>query len=747
MKKHEIVVGGHYQARISGNFVTVKVESIRQREGYGTTRDRTVYDVLNLKTGRRTTFDSAAKFRKEVKGTVPPSVRFKGGNEEDQMAPESSEGEHSADPTPVDSSHQRISAGSCPRCGQSVTIANGRYDYHRHPTRIITCGMSGERVDPPFVPIAAPSAVASTPVLTNGLLSNLHRVEDTAPHVIIEARAGTGKTTTLVAGLQILNGLEPTDARGNVLTPSPQQSAVWEAIAQSKGKARSCCFVAFNKSIATELQSRVPKGCDAMTMHSLGLKAVTKALGRLEISQFATQDIIAELMCTDLREIRKDAQQFAILRAVEELVSLCKMNLIGLGHGTSVLVVHWEEELSKLCSHYEVELNGNRRQVFEMVPKVLERCKTPSKIGFDDMIWLPVVLNLPVFKYDLLLVDEAQDLNRCQQALAKKAGKRLILCGDPKQAIYGFAGADSDSMNRMSMELGETERECPERKLGSNHRHEFIDFHFSDAPMEWSCRFCGLNKEKYSPKCITLPLTVTRRCGKRIVAEAQRYVPDFSAHESNPEGSIEEARYPVKATNDRPEVPWEQSYGPSVRPGDMVLCRVNAPLVSQCFQFLQRGIKATIQGRDIGQGLTSTVKKVSRNNESLPVTSLIQALEVWGEAEISKERAKKQPNESRIIAVQDRVDCLLCFASDAKTAGDVLAKIASVFTDDKNAPGVRLSSIHKAKGLEAHRVYFLMPKGGECPHPMAKSAWQREQEVNLLYVGITRAIEVLTFVY
>ena len=202
----------------------------------------------------------------------------------------------------------------------------------------------------------------------------------------------------------------------------------------------------------------------------------------------------------------------------------------------------------------------------------------------------------------------------------------------------------------------------------------------------------------------------------------------------------------MKATNDRPEVPWEHSYGPSVRPGDMVLCRVNAPLVSQCFHFLQRGIKATIQGRDIGQGLASTVKKVSRGNGSMPVASLIQALETWGEAEISKERAKKQPNESRIIAVQDRVDCLLCFASDAKTAGDVLAKIASVFTDDKNALGIRFSTGHRAKGLEANNIFILMPKGSECPHPMSKSPWQYEQELNILYVMITRAKTSLTYV-
>lgn len=71
MKKSEIVVGGKYKARISGNFVTVEVLAIREISKFFRTNYRgeseyryaTVYDVLNLKTGRKTTFQSATKFR------------------------------------------------------------------------------------------------------------------------------------------------------------------------------------------------------------------------------------------------------------------------------------------------------------------------------------------------------------------------------------------------------------------------------------------------------------------------------------------------------------------------------------------------------------------------------------------------------------------------------------------------------------------------------------------------------------
>ena len=50
---------------------------------------------------------------------------------------------------------------------------------------------------------------------------------------------------------------------------------------------------------------------------------------------------------------------------------------------------------------------------------------------------------------NFVFIDECQDLNACQRSLMLKAvkpnGGRFIAVGDPAQAIYGFAGADSDS--------------------------------------------------------------------------------------------------------------------------------------------------------------------------------------------------------------------------------------------------------------------------------------------------------------
>jgi len=473
------------------------------------------------------------------------------------------------------------------------------------------------------------------------------------------------------------------------MTPSPQQAAVWELMKQSAGIAKSICFVAFNKSIATELQQRVPEGCDAMTMHSMGYRAVTNAFGRHGPNGFVIQDMISDIEGRDIRELRKSLME--AIRATESLVSLCKMNLLGWDGSKFSSGAISDQELYDLADYYDVDLNGSVGRIFDLTRECLDRSLQPKgKISFDDMIWLPVVCNLAVTRYDLLLCDELQDFNRVQQALAMKAGDRIIGCGDNFQSIYGFAGADTASMKRMQEVL-------------------------SDSPRG----------------CVHLPLTVTRRCGKAIVAEAKKIVPDFDAFDSNPEGVVERAEYQ-----------GEKSYLNQVQDGDMCLCRVNAPLVSQCFRLLKQGRRANIQGRDIGQGLISTIKKMKATD----VSDLLGKIDDWYCGECKKEHAKRNPNDSRLIALQDRKECLECFCEDALTIEDVIGKIEKIFTDNRDNPGVMFSSIHKAKGLEANTIYFLMPQGASCPHPMAKSAWQREQENNLLYVGITRSISKLVFV-
>ncbi|MGL6095379.1 MAG: UvrD-helicase domain-containing protein [Fimbriiglobus sp.] len=591
--------------------------------------------------------------------------------------------EPSADETPVPIAETPTPAEYAARGGQYRSPSPADY---------------GDRPEPD--PVEDPKPVPTTTGLAGRLkaLTAAPAPTDSAPHLIVSARAGSGKTTTLIEGLKVMRGL-PTS-----ITPSDQQRAVWDALALSAG-AKAVGMVAFNKAIAEELQRRVPPGVEAMTMHSLGFAAVRTAFPGVRVNQYKTGDLIGAVSGRDPKAFRK--QDPTLFSVAEKMVGLCKVNLAHRDETGADLGADdpdWPGVLDALAAHYDVDVSDCRAKAWEMVPKVLDACRDVAACGcvdFDDMVWLPVALGLTVRRYDLLLVDEAQDLGVCQQALAKKAGRRLVFVGDPHQAIYGFAGADSDALPRLGRELGDTVRGCT-----------------------------------------TIPLTVTRRCGKAIVAEARKTVPDFHAHESNPAGMVTRSLLPTDP--DGNARPADQHYTRLVRDGDMVLCRNNAPLVRECFRFLKLGRKATIRGRDIAAGLVSTVKKL----EARTIPELLSRLAAWLELETAKEQAKKNPNETRIAGLHDRHDCLVCFADGVGTVDAVVARIESIFTDDKTVRGVQLSSIHKAKGLEAARVFLLQPAGAEVvPDWLArKPAWETAQARNLLYVAVTRAVEYLCYV-
>ena len=84
-------------------------------------------------------------------------------------------------------------------------------------------------------------------------------------------------------------------------------------------------------------------------------------------------------------------------------------------------------------------------------------------VDLEDQIYHPVVHRLalrPDEQYDLVLVDESQDLNRATHRFLRECvvpvGARTVLCavGDPMQAIYAFRGADPDSMERLAETFG-----------------------------------------------------------------------------------------------------------------------------------------------------------------------------------------------------------------------------------------------------------------------------------------------------
>lgn len=675
MNKDQIKVGGEYQAKVGQKMTTVKVLRISDLADVppkGVNKG-IMYYCLNLTTNRECKFRGATGFSPTI------ASLFK-------SAEVGTTSEYAGIPEPI------------------PTYVDKENETEPNPPGSFALLYGNPAPTPSEKPTGMGAKMAKT------------QAPVTVPHIRLRALAGCGKTTTLTEGLKELRGYPVK------ITPSPQQRAVWDSIKLSENPS-TICLVSFGNAIVDELIERIKPiehtGVEAKTLHKLGGAAIRKSFellpGRDSINGFRVDNLLGAIIGRDLREVKKFQPE--LVPAVKELVKLCKVNLRGLKPTGGVMDndYDWDSCLEDLTHYYDIDLGNHRSQIFDLVPKVLRRCLDIEKdkyIDFDDMPWLPIALNLPVYQYDLLLVDEAQDLNPCQHALCMKAGKRILFCGDEHQAIYGFTGADCDSMDSLYDHLSHT-----------------------------------------AQTCITLMLNVTRRCGKAIVGEAQKFVPEFEAHASNPEGKVSYAVYKHADPN--------KSYHHLVEDGDMCVCRVNAPLVSQCFRFLKEGRKAYIQGRDIGTGLIKLIDKLMKDyiplaEEDEPEMTLAgekcheilyleDRLDEWKELEIQAENRKKNVSEPRIIAIQDKHLCLVTFLDGVDSVSEMRQKILDIFTDDTR-DGIRLSSVHKSKGLEANRVFILMPKGAEMPHPMARTAWAKKQELNLKYVAVTRAIHELIYV-
>lgn len=444
----------------------------------------------------------------------------------------------------------------------------------------------------------------------------------------------------------------------------------------------SMALVAFNKHIADELARRMAGKtlAQCMTYHSLGFRALKKRFGYLQTDQNRVDGKLDKLLGKP-KSGSRDASRDLYLRArIRKLVSLAKQ------HGS------WTRaDLEYLIDRHNVEVQGIEEDVLNWTPEVLRRCladvESDKRVDFDDMIWLPKELGLEMPYYDVLLVDEFQDTSLVQQWMALQSTGRLVAVGDPNQAIYGWRGADSDSFSRLEEQLKQTKR--------------------------------GV---------VTLPLTYTRRCPKSHVKLAQLIVPQIKPLEDAPDGVI--------------RVVTTQQAVEEMRPGDLVLARTNAPLVGTAYSLLRKGIRAVVRGRDIGDGLKKLIEKSRKNAEDPDdLGSVLTAAYELTHSEIEKLKRKGSKGEARVGVLQDRMECMEVLALDCQTVAELESVVHKLFEDfdDDGRPNraVVLGTVHRTKGLEAGRVYVLEPQ--KIPHPMARQDWEKQGELNLGYVAVTRA--------
>lgn len=475
-------------------------------------------------------------------------------------------------------------------------------------------------------------------------------------NVVVEACAGSGKTSTLVKGISLL----PKDKR--------------------------ILFCAFNKEIVKELQSKVGKrdNVEIKTIHSLGFNILMRNFRGIDIVPHDTK--YREFVMNNISYLSK-INTYALGRKkfLKFINNIC--NLIDYSRYN---LYETHKDINKLVIRHDIDIIGDE---IDVVIQALNWGKgNLERIDYGDMVWLPNVLHLKTFgyDYDYIFVDEAQDLSAVQRELlmkCQKMGTRYAFFGDENQSIYNFAGADIESF----------------RKL------------------------------KNIPNTISLPLSISYRCAENIVKFAQNYV---STIEANDDGRKGEVVHHGKLED--------------IEDGDMVLCRNNAPLVRLYSDFIKMGKKCFIRGKDIGINLIRFLDSVEEEELNVDLTKngvfvqLYQNLfEIRNQEMIlSGLDEVTVMNSSKLTNRLDMIHTLETLSENINTKQELIAKIETIFSDKKKE-GIALSTIHKAKGLEANNVYIACPS--LMPSRSATQDWEKEQEHNLMYVAFTRAKNKLVF--
>lgn len=440
--------------------------------------------------------------------------------------------------------------------------------------------------------------------------------------------------------------------------------------------------VAFNVKIKKELESRFPSNFQVKTLNGLGHSAWGKAVGkRLVLDDRKLGRITGQVL--KAMNLNGDKELWGPTRRLATWAQHLGIVPKSLPAGRGLLPdtpETWEELAEE--NLVPEEAIAPAREILRI------NCQEALQgtVSFDDQIYMSALFGGVFTQFPTVLVDEAQDLSPLNHIqLKRSAGGRLIVVGDPKQAIYGFRGADHSSMENL-------------RRL----RREWVD----------------------------LPLATTFRCPHIIVSRQQDHAPGFTAHVAAPQGEVKT---------------WSMEGGWSTEllkglPDPAVLCRNNAPLLALAFKLLRNRLGAVFLGRDLGRNLIALSKKIIPLDDT-PREMVLRLVNEWEESQVQLALVNDQ--EGKLEGLRDRAESLRAVleGAEAANAGELRKALGELFA--KESGPVTLATGHRSKGLEWASVVHLDPWRVPSKRARAEGGDALIQEMNLKYVIETRTKHTL----
>lgn len=443
-------------------------------------------------------------------------------------------------------------------------------------------------------------------------------------NLIVRARAGTGKTTTIIEGII------------RFVAKFPKKTVL---------------YAVFNKRNQVEADDKISLSqVTVKTLHGVGFMFIAKVWGKCWGDYRVEWDRV---------KLAFPGASNSACAAVSKLIGHMKNTTLAMPSDKEVLDMITLKDIK--ASKDDRDNGWDNVRLCDVCLKAMKLSLTPMRnkygqvrLSFNDMVWLPNVLDMVVPTFDLVVIDEAQDMSLPQLTMGTKAVKpngRIVLVGDDRQCIYTFRGALLNSLD--------------------------------------------IYKEKL--KANELGLTVTYRCPKAVVLLAKGIVGDYEAHADAPDGLYEQGDI-------------NKLLADAVI-GDVVLSRLNAPLMRLCLALLAKGKTARIEGTDIAEDLIDKVKEIHDNMDkgADDIGAFMLALDGWKAARIATLNPNDRNGARKAESIDDTHEMLKTVASIASDVADIKKRIKGLFQDhdDKPLPAIILSSVHKAKGLEWRNVFTI----------------------------------------
>ena len=489
-------------------------------------------------------------------------------------------------------------------------------------------------------------------------------VESNAAPLAIVAAAGSGKTTVLTRRIAY-------------------------RIDRGHAEPRHIVALTFTRDAAGELRRRlrrldIHESIEAGTFHSIALRLLRdRALTRNEAMPALAPDRL-RLVRECLKELRLELDAFPAMADID-----------------------WARARRIEPGDYERESRAARRRGavpptrFADLAVAYERLKRRrGVVDFDDLLDLNLraiesdaaFRSLVHWRFRHFFVDEAQDLNPLQHAMleAWRSGRPdICLVGDPRQAIYGWNGADHTTMT-------EVERSYPGVtvvSLATNYR-------------------C-------SPQVVSAGAAALGASGQRDDTTSNR-----------PDGvPLRIEGYPTVEAEALGIVAFVRTalhqHSPS---GIAILARTNDQLVPIEQALSAAGIATQ---RAVGRSpLELTLADAYR-------TTSREALALWADEQFTHH----DPIRRRVA---EEVDRFLTSQEPGGFRSWVESRAPFDDLDTEAVDGaVSLLTFHGAKGREWPFVIVAGAEDGLIPHSSALSEAQQAEEARLLYVAITRAVDHL----